>query len=117
MKISDDQMQEQKLDYKMYKSTKSSLGIDESLLDFDKKDPLSQQRGRFDEVVTHKKDEDSKNLYEYRGNSKFFEETDPKITDNKSIQYNGGYRVYLLTKVKNEDKWVFPSQLIPSSRF
>ena len=110
-------MQEQKLDYKMYKSTKSDVGIPPVLNDFEKKNSLILQRGKSDEMVTHQNNTDPKNLYQYRGNSKFWEETDPKITDRKSIQYNAGLRVYLLMKLKNQDKWVFPSAYIPSTRF
>jgi len=45
----------------------------------------------------------------YSPNSKNWKLVDPNMKDNKSIQYNGINRVYMLFKNKHTGKWEFPT--------
>lgn len=65
----------------------------------------------FNNIKTHSRKNEDGTTTTYAMNSKLYEEVDPSITDNKSIQYSPFTSVYLLIK-HVDGKWCLPYRMI-----
>jgi len=110
LQFEDKEVEAQKFRLKYEKKYKLMIPLAKELLDFNEKEPTQGGGEGTDELPTHEIVYPDGTRITYCGNSKLFEKVDPTITDRRSIQYAGDYRVFLMFKDKNTQKWVFPTQ-------
>jgi hypothetical protein len=110
LQFAEKEMEATKFRYRFSKKYKLMMPLPKELLEFTEKEPSAEGGGEVtDELPTHEIVYPDGTRITYSGNSKYFTKVDPNVTDKKSIQYASDYRVYLMVKDKESQKWTFPS--------